>query len=65
MTRRRLLIEVDDDGQVLDVKVWRYEGVGTAAIGPIPVADIQRLSFPSPVVEDWQRDVAVQVVELL
>lgn len=65
MSRRRLVVEVVDDGTTVDLKVMRYEGIGSSEIGPILVTQVQRLSFPDPVVEDWQRDMAVAVAELL
>ena len=63
--RRRLLVAVDDDGQTVTLVVHRFDLVGTVEIGPIPVADSQRLSFPEGDVDQWQRDMIVQVLELL
>lgn len=65
MPKRRLVVEVCDDGQTVDFHLTRYEEVGGVEIGPIEVGSVQRLAFPSPTVEDWQRDMAVCVVELL
>lgn len=65
MPKRRLVVEVVDDGQTVEMSVSRYEYVGGVEIGPESVAEVQRLSFPNPVVEDWQRDAVVAVAEIL
>lgn len=65
MPKRRLVVEVWDDGQTTEFHITRFEEVGGVEIGPIEVGAVQRLSFPAPTVEDWQRDMAVCVVELL
>ena len=65
MAKRRLAVEVVDDEQTVQIRITRYEFVGGVEIGPIQVGSVQRLSFPIDLVEDWQRDMAVQVVELL
>lgn len=65
MPKRRLVVEVWDDGQTSEFHITRYEEVGGVEIGPIEVGSVQRLSFPTGSVEDWQRDMAVCVVELL
>lgn len=65
MAKRRLVVEVWDDGQTSEFHITRYEEVGGVEIGPIEVGAVQRLSFPTASVEDWQRDMAVCVVELL
>lgn len=65
MPKRRLVVEVWDDGQTSEFHITRYDEVGGVEIGPIEVASVQRLSFPTGSVEDWQRDMAVCAVELL
>lgn len=65
MPKRRLVVEVWDDGQTAEWHVTRYDEVGGVEIGPIEVGTVQRLSFPSPTVEDWQRDMVVAAVEIL
>lgn len=65
MPKRRLVVEVWDDGQTSEFHITRYEEVGGVEIGPIEVGSVQRLSFPTGSIEDWQRDMAVCVVELL
>lgn len=65
MPKRRLVVEVWDDGQTTEFHITRHEEVGGVEIGPIEVGSVQRLSFPTESVEDWQRDMAVCVVELL
>ena len=65
MAKRRLAVEVIDDEHTVQIRITRYEFVGGVEIGPIQVGSVQRLSFPIEMVEDWQRDMAVQVVELL
>jgi len=65
MPKRRLVVEVVDDEQTVVMTVNRYDYVGGVEIGPTLVADVQRLSFPNPVVEDWQRDSVVAVAEVL
>jgi len=65
VARRRLSITVEDDGQAVTVNVQRFELVGNTEIGPISVATSGRLSFPEDDVEQWQRDMVVQVLELL
>lgn len=65
MAKRRLLIEVQEDGPVTEFIISRYDTVGGVEIGPIEVGALQRLTFESGSVEDWMRDMAVCVVELL
>lgn len=65
MAKRRFVVEVFDDGQTVEFHMTRFEEVGGVEIGPIEVGTVSRLSFPCPSVEDWQRDMAVCVVELL
>lgn len=65
MARTRLRVDVLDDGVTVTIVVQREETVGNVEIGPIPVADIQTLAFPWTDVDQWQRDVIVQVLELL
>jgi hypothetical protein len=65
MPKRRLSVEIEDDGTTVVMTVRRYETVGGVEIGPTLVFDGSVLSFPSPVVEDWQRDMVVMVAERL
>lgn len=65
MSKRRLVVEVEDDGTTVTMTVIRFETVGGVEIGPTPVFEGSVLSFPSPVVEDWQRDMVVMVAERL
>ena len=65
MARRKLRVEVLDDGQAVTIVVQREETVGNVEIGPIPVVDSSVLSFPVDDVEQWQRDMIVLVLERL
>lgn len=65
MPKRRLVVEVFEEETTTEFHITRYDTVGGVEIGPIEVGSVQRLSFPSPTVEDWMRDMAVCVVELL
>lgn len=65
MSRRKLRIEVLDDGQTVTVVVQREETIGTVEIGPIPVYEGTTLSFPAHDVDQWQRDMVVLVLENL
>ena len=65
MPKRRLSVEIEDDGTTVSMTVTRFETVGGVEIGPTPVLDGSVLSFPSDVVEDWQRDMVVMVAERL
>lgn len=65
MARRKLRVEVLDDGQAVTLVVQREETVGNVEIGPIPVVDSSVLSFPVDDVEQWQRDMIVLVLERL
>lgn len=46
MARRKLRVEVLDDGQSVTLVVQREETVGNVEIGPIPVVEASVLSFP-------------------
>ena len=65
MARRKLRVEVLDDGQTITLVVQREETVGNVEIGPIPVVESSVLSFPVDDVEQWQRDMIVLVLERL
>ena len=65
MARRKLRVEVLDDGQTITLVVQREETVGNVEIGPIPVVESSVLSFPEDDVEQWQRDMIVLVLERL
>lgn len=65
MSKRRLAVEIIDDGETVSMTVNRYDTVAGVEIGPTSVFDGSVLSFPSPVVEDWQRDMVVLVAERL
>jgi hypothetical protein len=65
MAKRRLSITVEDDGQAVTLNIQRYELVGDSWIGPISVATSGRLSFPEDDIDQWQRDMVVQVLESL
>lgn len=65
MSKRRLVVEVVDDGTTVVMTVQRFETVAGVEIGPTSVFHGSVLSFPSPVVEDWQRDMVVMVAERL
>lgn len=65
MSKRRLVVEIEDDGTTVAMTVRRFESVAGVEIGPTLVFDSSVLSFPSPVVEDWQRDMVVMVAERL
>ncbi len=65
MARRKLRVEVLDDGQTVTLVVQREEIVGNVEIGPIPVVESSVLSFPVDDVEQWQRDMIVLVLERL
>lgn len=65
MRKRRLVVEVEDDGSTVSMTVKRFETVGGVEIGPTSVFTGSVLSFPCAVVEDWQRDMVVMVAERL
>jgi hypothetical protein len=65
MARRKLRVEVLDDGQSVTLVVQREETVGNVEIGPIPVVEASVLSFPVEDVDQWQRDMLVLVLERL
>ena len=65
MARRKLRVEVLDDGQAVTLVVQREETVGNVEIGPIPVLEASVLSFPEDDVDQWQRDMLVLVLERL
>lgn len=65
MARRKLRVEVLDDGQAVTIVVQREETVGNVEIGPIPVVESSVLSFPVDDVDQWQRDMLVLVLERL
>ena len=65
MARRKLRVEVLDDGQSVTIVVQREETVGNVEIGPIPVVESSVLSFPVEDVVQWQRDMMVLVLERL
>lgn len=65
MARKKLVCTALDDGTSVTLTIHREETVGGVEIGPIPVFEGSILSFPTPVVEDWQRDMAVLFVERL
>lgn len=65
MARRKLRVEVLDDGQAVTIVVQREETVGSVEIGPIPVVESSVLSFPVDDVDQWQRDMVVLVLERL
>jgi hypothetical protein len=65
MARRKLRVEVLDDGQSVTIVVQREETVGNVEIGPIPVVESSVLSFPVEDVDQWQRDMMVLVLERL
>jgi hypothetical protein len=65
MARRKLRVEVLDDGQSVTIVVQREETVGNVEIGPIPVVESSVLSFPVEDVDQWQRDMVVLVLERL
>ena len=65
MARRKLRVEVLDDGQSVTLVVQREETVGNVEIGPIPVVESSVLSFPVEDVDQWQRDMMVLVLERL
>ena len=65
MSRKKLRLELLDDGTTVTAVVTREETVGGVEIGPIPVLEKAWLSFPAPDTEQWQRDLVVQVLEYL
>lgn len=65
MKRTRLLVAIEDDGSTVTLVVDRFETIGAVEIGPVRVIDKQCLSFPAPTVDQWQRDMVVQVLEYL
>lgn len=65
MARRKLRVEVLDDGQSVTIVVQREETVGNVEIGPIPVVESSVLSFPVEDVDQWQRDMVLLVLERL
>lgn len=65
MSRRKLVCTAVDDGTTVTLTITREDTVGGVEIGPIPVFEGSVLSLPGGSVEDWQRDMAVMIVERL
>jgi hypothetical protein len=65
MPKRRLRVEIEDNGTTVSLTVSRRDYVGGVEIGPIPVAERNCLSFPAEDVEQWQRDMVVLALEVL
>jgi hypothetical protein len=62
---RKLVLTASDDGQAVHFQIELYETIGGVEIGPKMVFETTILAFPAPVVEEWMRDMAVQMVEYL
>ena len=65
MPRRKRVMEVEDDGTVVRLLINEYEWIGSSQVGPTCLLDHSMMSFPTPAVEDWRRDMAVLFVERL
>lgn len=65
MAKKKLVLVAEDDGTTVKLNIERWEEVGGVEIGPIPVFTDSTLAFPSPVVEEWMRDMAVMFAERL
>ncbi len=65
MAKRKLVCTAEDDGVTVTLTIDLYETIGSSQVGPSRVFEGSILSFPSPVVEEWQRDMAVLFVERL
>jgi hypothetical protein len=65
VAKRKLVLVADDNGETTQFAIHLYETVAGVEIGPKLVFETAVLSFPAPVVEEWMRDMAVQMVEYL
>lgn len=65
MADRKLVMTAHDDGQTVELTVELYERIGSSQVGPQPIFKGSVLSFPSPVQEEWMRDMAVLLAERL
>jgi len=65
VANRKLVLTATDDGTTTVFKVQLYETIGGVEIGPKEVFHTAVLSFPAPVVDEWMRDMAVQIAEYL
>ena len=65
MTKRRLVVEVEDDGTTVSLHVFRFEAIGSSQVGPTCMLAEDVLSLPSTSVDDWAKDHLVQIIERL
>lgn len=65
MPKRKLVCTAEDDGITVRLTIDLYETIGSSQVGPSRLFDGQVLSFPSPQVEEWARDMAVLFAERL
>lgn len=65
MSKRKLVLEVEDDGTTVQLQIDLWETIGSSQVGPQRLFEGAVLSFPSPEVGEWARDMAVLFVERL
>lgn len=65
MSKRKLIMTVEDDGSTVTLLVEQYDVIGSSQVGPHKVFEGAVLSFPNLTVEDWRRDMAVLIAERL
>jgi hypothetical protein len=65
MPKRKLVLEVEDDGTTVQLSIDLWETIGSSQVGPTRLFEGGVLSFPSPDVGEWARDMAVLFVERL
>jgi hypothetical protein len=65
VSKRRLVVEVEDDGTTVSLHVFRFEVIGSSQVGPTCMLAEDVLSLPSASVDDWAKDHLVQIIERL
>jgi len=65
VAKRRLVIDVTDDGTTVKIGVGRFETIGGREVGPVDIYQTEVLSFPCPVNEEWQHEMVRLVLDKL
>jgi len=65
VSKRRLVVEVEDDGTTVRLHVFRFEQIGSSQVGPTCMLAEDILSLPSASIDDWTKDHLVAVIERL
>jgi hypothetical protein len=62
VSKRRLVVEVEDDGTTVQLHVFRFEVIGSSQVGPTCMLAEDLLSLPSADVTDWAKDHLVMFI---